>query len=134
MTIVCNIWMIILKLNRFLYGLCLMLQFSQFVWPLSYSVWDVFNNFLLIDATDRSKTGSDQKRFFIALSLYPLSFFANTPFNKRSRLSSGLRYPQYKSSSSDIRSIYRIHSKKYYSYQDIQTWIYPKTWAYGSEK
>ena len=45
-----------------------------------YSVWDVFNNFLLIDATDRSKISSDQKRFFIALSLYPLSFFANTPF------------------------------------------------------
>ena len=37
-------------------------------------------NFLLIDPTDRSKISSDQKRFFIALSLYPLSFFANTPF------------------------------------------------------
>ena len=37
-------------------------------------------NFLLIDATDRSKISSDQKRFFIALSLYTLSFFANTPF------------------------------------------------------
>ena len=48
-----------------------------------YSVWDVFKNFLLIDATDRSKISSDQKRFFIALSLYPLSFFANTPFNKK---------------------------------------------------
>ena len=35
---------------------------------------------LKIDATDRSKISSDQKRFFIALSLYPLSFFANTPF------------------------------------------------------
>ena len=58
-----------------------MLQFSEFVWPLSYSVWDVFNNFLLIGATDRSKIGSDKKRFFIALGLYPLSFFANTPFN-----------------------------------------------------
>ena len=57
-----------------------MLQFSQFVWPLSYSVWDVFNNILLIDATDRSKISSDQKRFFIAFSQYPLSFFANTPF------------------------------------------------------
>ena len=59
-----------------------MLQFSEFVWALSYSVWDVFNNFFLIDATDRSKIISDQKRFFIALSLYPLSFFANTPFNE----------------------------------------------------
>ena len=57
-----------------------MLQFSQFVWTPCYSVWDVFNNFLLIDATDRKKISSDQKRFFIALSLYPLSFFANTPF------------------------------------------------------
>ena len=59
-----------------------MLQFSEFVWALRYSAWDVFNNFLLIDATDRSKIIGDQKRFFIALSLYPLSFFANTPFNK----------------------------------------------------
>ena len=57
-----------------------MLQFFEFVWPLSYSVWDVFNKFLLIDTTDISKISSDQKRCFIALSLYPLSFFANTPF------------------------------------------------------
>ena len=62
------------------YGLSRMLQFSQFVWPLSYSVWDVFNNFFLTDATDKSKISRDQKRFFIALSLYPLSLFANTPF------------------------------------------------------
>ena len=39
------------------------------------------NKFLLIDATDKSKISSDQKRFFITLSLYPLSFSANTPFN-----------------------------------------------------
>ena len=80
MTIGCNIWMICLKLNWFFYGLSRMLQFSQLVWTPCYSVLDVFNNFLLIYATDRSKTSWDQKRFFIALSLYPLSFFANTPF------------------------------------------------------
>ena len=80
MTIGCNIWMICLKLNWFFYGLSCMLQFSQFVWALPSSVWDFFINFLLIDATDRHKISSDQKRFFIALSLYPLSFFANTPF------------------------------------------------------
>ena len=57
-----------------------MFQLSQFVWALRSSVWDEFINFLLIDATDRSKISGDQKRFFIALSLYPLSFFANTPF------------------------------------------------------
>ena len=33
-----------------------------------------------IDATDRSKISSNQKRLFIAVSLYPLSFFANIPF------------------------------------------------------
>ena len=82
MTIDCNIWMICLKLNWFFYGLSRMSQFSEFVCPLSYSVWDVFNNFLLIDATERSKISSDQKRFFIALSLYPLWFFANTSFKK----------------------------------------------------
>ena len=49
--------------------------------PVRSSVLVVFYNFLLIDATDRSKIRSDQKRFFIALSLYPLSCFANTPFN-----------------------------------------------------
>ena len=58
-----------------------MLQFSQFVWALSYSVWDVFNNFLLVDATDRSKNSGDQKRFFYRIKPIPLSFFANTPFN-----------------------------------------------------
>ena len=57
-----------------------MLHLSEFVWALCSSVLVVFNNFLLIDATDRSKISSDKKRFFIALSLYPLSFFANTPF------------------------------------------------------
>ena len=80
MTIGCNIWMICLKLNRFFYGLSRMLYLSEFVWTLRSSVLVVFNNFVLIDATDRSKISSDQKRIFIALSLYPLSFFANTPF------------------------------------------------------
>ena len=32
--------------------------------------------------SDRSKISGDQTRFFIALSLYPLSFFANTPFKE----------------------------------------------------
>ena len=61
------------------------MQFCQFVWALSYSVSDVFNRFLLIDATDRSKISSNQKRFFIALSLYNLSFFANTPFKEKNK-------------------------------------------------
>ena len=63
-----------------------MMHLSEFVWKLRSSVWVIFNNFLLIDATDRSKISSDQKRFFIALSLYLLSFFANTPFKQSSSL------------------------------------------------
>ena len=91
MTIVCNIWMICLILIWFFYGLSRMFQFPQFVLALRSSVWDVLNNFLDIDATYRNKISSDQKRFFIALSLYPLSFFANTPFKVHlSRTSSNL--------------------------------------------
>ena len=81
MTRGCNILMICLKLNRFFYGISRMLHLSEFVWILGSSELVVFNKFLLIDATDRRKIRCDQKRFFIALSLYPLSFFANTPFN-----------------------------------------------------
>ena len=69
------------EIKLIFYGLSRMLQCSQFVLTPCYSVSDVFNNFLIIDATDRSKISCDQKRFFNALSLYPLSFFANTPFN-----------------------------------------------------
>ena len=54
-----------------------MLHLSEFVWILRSSVLVVFNNFLLIDATDRNKISSDQKRLFFAVSLL---FFANTPF------------------------------------------------------
>ena len=60
-----------------------MLHLSEFVLILRSSVLVVFNNFLLIDATDRSNISSDQKRFFIPLSFFtPLSFFANTPFKE----------------------------------------------------
>ena len=72
--------MICLKLNLFYYDPSCMLQLSELVWTLRSSTWVVFNDFLLIYATDRSKISIDQKRLFFAVSLYPLSFFANTPF------------------------------------------------------
>ena len=59
-----------------------MLHLSEFVWTLRSSVLVVINNFLLIGATDIIKISSNQKRFYIVLSLYPLSFFANTPFKE----------------------------------------------------
>ena len=67
--------MIYLELNWFFYDPSWTLQLSEFVWTLWYSVWVVFNYFLLIDATDKSKINSDQKRLF-----FPV-LFANTPFN-----------------------------------------------------
>ena len=76
----CNNWMIWLELNWFFYILSWILQFSEIVRTLRSSVWVVFNNFLLIDSTDRSKISSNPHRIFIDVSLYPLSFFANTPF------------------------------------------------------
>ena len=82
MTIVCNIWMICLELNGLFYNPSWMLQLSEFVWTQRSSVWVVLTNFLLIDATDSSKICSDQKRLFFAVSLYPPSFFANTPLKK----------------------------------------------------
>ena len=80
MSIVCNIWMICLELNWLFYDPSWMLQHSEFIWALRSLVWVVFINFLRIDATDGSKISSDQKRLFFAVSLYPLSFFTNTPF------------------------------------------------------
>ena len=77
----CNIWMLCLELNWFFYDPSWMLQLSEFVKTLRSSMRVVFNNFLLIDARDKSKISSDQKRLFFAVSLYPLLFFVNTPFN-----------------------------------------------------
>ena len=65
------------EIKLIFYGLSRMLQFSQFVWALSYSAWDVLNNFLLIDATDRSKISSDQKRF-LSHQTYTLFHFSRT--------------------------------------------------------
>jgi len=59
--------MICLELNWFFYGLSRMLQFSEFVWALSYSVWDVFNNFLQVfndkGISDHSFFSSKNKDF-----------------------------------------------------------------------
>ena len=80
MTIGCNIWMVCFKLNWLFYDPSWMLQLYEFVWMIRSSVWVVFNNFLLVDATDRSKISSDQKRLFFSVSLYPFSVLANTSF------------------------------------------------------
>ena len=70
----CIIWMIYLELSWFFYDPSWMLQLSEFVWTLRSSACVVFNNFLLIDATDRSKISSDQKQLLFAINLYTLSF------------------------------------------------------------
>ena len=52
-----------------------MFQLPQLVRALRSSLLDVFNNFLLIDATDRSKISSDQKRFFYRIKPIPPVIF-----------------------------------------------------------
>ena len=52
------------------------------------------------DATDRSKISSDQKRLFIAVSLNPLSFFSNNPFNKL--------FSNYKFTSNQIEKLFQL--------------------------
>ena len=61
------------KLNWSFFDPSWMVQIFEFVWTLRSSVWIVFNNFLFIDATDRSKISIDQKRLF--------SHYAYTPFH-----------------------------------------------------
>ena len=81
MIVVCNIWMICLDLNWFFYDPSRILQLSEFVWTVRSSVFKKKqNNFLLRDTTDRSKINSDHHRIFFKVSIYPLSFFVNTPF------------------------------------------------------
>ena len=65
---------IVCKLNWLFYNLSWMLHLSEIVWTLRSSVWVVFNNFLLIVATDRNKNNSDKKRLFFAVNLDPLIF------------------------------------------------------------
>ena len=66
--------MICLELNWLFYDPSWMLQLSEFVWALRSSVWLVFNNFLLIDATDKSKIS-------IAIESAYFSHYAYTPFH-----------------------------------------------------
>ena len=65
----------------FFYDGSRILQLSEFVSTLCFSVWVVYNNFLLIDATNKSKISINHHRIFFDVNLYPLSFFANTSFN-----------------------------------------------------
>ena len=55
-----------------------MLQISEFV--MGVLRYELFLTIFSLDSTDRSKISTDQKRLFFAVSLYPLLFFANTPF------------------------------------------------------
>ena len=57
------------------------MQLSEFAWTHRSSVLVVFNNFLLIDATDRSKISSDHHRIFFDVSQYSCYFLQTLPFN-----------------------------------------------------
>ena len=53
------------ELNSFFYDPSHMLQLSEFVWTLRSSVRFVFNNFLLVDETDRNKISSTEVSSFL---------------------------------------------------------------------
>ena len=75
--------MIYLELNWLIYDPSWMLQFSELVWTLRSSAWFIFSNFLLIDATDRSKIISDQMRLFFAVSYTLFHFLQTLPLSLR---------------------------------------------------
>ena len=52
----------------------------------------LFYNFLLIDATDRSKNSSNHHRIFFDVSLYPLLFFATLPLRDSQDVESHARF------------------------------------------
>ena len=60
-----------------------MLQLSEFVWTLRSSVWLVFNNFLLIDATDRSKISSDPLELIFRRKSIPPFIFHEYSFKRQ---------------------------------------------------
>ena len=71
-----------------------MLQLSEFAWTLRTSVWVVFNNFLLIDALDKSKISSDQNRLFFAVSLFPFHFSRTLPLSKFRAVNKWIKIPE----------------------------------------
>ena len=80
----CNVRMISFK-NRLIYRLDGIMQPRIILyWFYSLDIIGVFNHFLPIYthyATDRGNISSDQNRFYFWISLFPLLFYANTPFD-----------------------------------------------------
>ena len=74
MTIGCNIRLICLKTKL------IFVAISSICMGVTFFGMRRLKQFSPYRRNDRSKISSDQKRFFIALSLNPLSFFANTSF------------------------------------------------------
>ena len=76
----CITWMSWYKFNLIIYDLSGIMQFREFVEVQRSLACVVFNQFLLLNATDRSKISCDQYRIKFDVNLYPLQFFANNPF------------------------------------------------------
>ena len=66
------------------------LQLSEFARSLRSAVLVVFNNFLLIGATDSSKITCNHYRIFFDVSL-SLSYFAKTPLKHLNLILSGMK-------------------------------------------
>ena len=79
MIIGCNIWMICLELNKFF---TIRAGYCNFLNLYGRYILRVLTIYFLIDATDRSKITNNHPQISFDVSPY-ISFFANTPFNKR---------------------------------------------------
>ena len=95
MTIVCNIWMICLELNWFVYDPSLIAHF-----------WNCL---------DTTFFGMSQKRLFFVVSLYPLSFFANTPFNINDIIKKFVFLPNFFKTTSHHNKFIRLKTRLLYS-------------------
>ena len=75
MTIGCNIFIDLFEIKLIFLRSKLHVTFFWICMDTTFLVLVVFNNFLLIDATDRSKISSDQKRFFYRIKRIPTFIF-----------------------------------------------------------
>ena len=116
MIIGCNIWKIFLELNWLFYDPSWILQLSEFVWLLRSLVWVAFNKFLLIDATDKSKTSSDQKRIFSQLAYTHFCFSLTLPLMLKYSVPTLAQTSVIRKRGKTSKITFNLNSRKFFNY------------------
>ena len=86
MIIGCNIWIICLEFNWFFNDPSRTLQLLNLYWRYVVRPEFFFNNFLLIDATDRTKISSNYSLIFFDVSPNPHHFSRTLPFSRDTKI------------------------------------------------